>query len=324
MMTHQSVKHREPGNRHRLAKRFWCGVMAALIGFGFLGSVRGDVLWLDGDERPIFGLVEQVDDATLRFYRYIAPGERQLLQVPSDRIAMLIRTVDVARLEGLAPDHPQSYRNYGEELARFADDPESRELAIRLFTIAGYLADQDGNERLRESALRNLRVLARTDEERDRIVGLGKAFGIRFLARDTESRNSESMTDAQRSQWLAVVRSIRREQWQTAVKLMNQLDDGPNQKIAVEKSTTISVQDLESLVARRSISDSDLDRLLQLELWLQGQWQTTSAANNIPWSALASRPAMLEWIPDWDELNEFDPRRTVFRDGRWVAAQTNR
>ncbi len=323
MIAQPTAKDRRATGRLRLRARIRRLSSVLTFAIGLMGSLaQADILWLKGDEGPIFGVVEQADDSSVRFQRYVGIGERERVQIAADEIELLIRTVDEERLQRLRPDDPTTYRDYGEELARYAVDPESRELAIRLFTIAGVLADQQGNVSVRESTLRNLLALARSEAERKRVASLARAYGIKTMSTTVESKISDA-TAVDQERWLAMVRSIRREQWQSSLDQLKSLAVDQMLTIEMDQTTSITVQDLESIIARRSITDADLDRLLRLELWLLGQmqWQIEAGAEDVPWSAMAHRPVTFEWIPGWDELNEFDPRLAVFRDGRWVAVE---
>lgn len=80
----------------------------------------------------------------------------------------IIHQVDRGRLEKLAQDNPKTFYDYADELSKHGEDPEARDLAMRLFLIAAYLKPRE----LGAKSLVRMSLLAGTPAESRRCLAM--------------------------------------------------------------------------------------------------------------------------------------------------------
>lgn len=80
----------------------------------------------------------------------------------------IIHQVDRGRLETLTQDNPKAFHDYADDLSKHSEDPEARDLAMRLFVIAAYLKPRE----LGAKSLVRMSVLAGTPAEARRCLAM--------------------------------------------------------------------------------------------------------------------------------------------------------
>lgn len=108
----------------------------------------------------VAGYLVREDDATIVVRRDLDDEAVTQSYAKAD-LALILRSVDPERLALLKPEEPKGYRNYAEELAEKREDPEARELALRLFQIAAFLDPDD----LGRGCLLSMAALADSPEQ---------------------------------------------------------------------------------------------------------------------------------------------------------------
>ena len=196
-------------------------VVASAILIQTSPSGQGDVVWLKGQESPIFGRIESESDQEVQIRVFENGQYGAKTSLSRDQIEAFVANINANRLAQLEPSRPDLYRDYAEELSVQKNDPAAKSLAQRLYLLAAAnashpsFADGTRDVELQRSALLGLTSLADTATERRRI----EVF--RFLVdRDSAgngllvaSEAPESQrTNSQNQRMLELVQAIRREQ----------------------------------------------------------------------------------------------------------------
>lgn len=275
-------------------------------------------------EQPIAALLvaQDADQVTIRVP--LAGGKFQERVLRRSEIEDMIVSVSPERLARLRPDAPQGYRNYAEELAEKRKDPDARQTAIRLYLIAAHLAPAE----LGRSSLVGMADLAETprDAQKFRAMAflLDPAHDRRLLTPVHPGEGLAAATPGQsRPAMVESLRLLRQGRYAEALRQatpIKALFDHPGARITFDEFTA---------ACRRppadGLPDDLLRRVLELELALTGAAATLGtrepAENTDPksWARILSlgdnKP-----VPSLSlqSITEFDPRKCVFRDGRWV------
>lgn len=286
-------------------------------------SAYGDTLWLVAENNPRFGrVVAWQENGDLLFNLRGDDNAYSEQTFPAESIETLVVNIDVLRLERLDPTNLKPYREYAEELAGQKLDPEARDLAIRLYLITAAGAYRRNDPGLVDSALTGLPELARNEQEREAFARLLTLYERNPGAESTRLaiKNQErvpSTDDQAREQLLQAVRLIRREDNASAVKILSSRD------VLAELenwSDVISVKDLRAMTGSTRLSLPQLRTLLTLEIALQdSKTRPQRPGQSRDWSEQAQQP-MSEWtqLPSFDNVTEFDPEKSIFRNGQWI------
>ena len=139
--------------------------MSAILVFLILGSLavpcRAVIVFQKNQDEPIRGFLISENAISIEVHEPLPNGDVREHILPRVSIDDIIRAVDPDRLAALNPKTPEDYRSYAEDLAVKTEDPEAREMAIRLYLIAAYLKPSE----LGRSCLLGMAGLARTPEE---------------------------------------------------------------------------------------------------------------------------------------------------------------
>lgn len=108
-----------------------------LIALSVPASALAIILDLKDGIRVSGYLIEESDSAYT--VKRVLDGHESIQTFPRSDVLLALRTFDPDRLAELSPDQPAAYRNYAEELSEKRQDPEARDLALRLFLIAASL-----------------------------------------------------------------------------------------------------------------------------------------------------------------------------------------
>ncbi len=148
------------------------GIVLTLV-LGLHSSARAIILDLKDGVR-VTGYLKAEDEQSYTVRR-VLDGHESLQTFPKTDVLFALRTFDPARLSELSPSKPAGYRDYAEELAEKREDPEARDLALRLFLIAASLDP----EKLGRGSLLSMASLARSPDEERRYRAMAYALDTR-------------------------------------------------------------------------------------------------------------------------------------------------
>jgi hypothetical protein len=315
----------EGADRRSPRLRFGLVCAAVIITFAWPAPVHAVVVLKKGAKEPLFGHLVSQTDAAIVLRETTAGGAPRETTIPRSEIDELIVTVSPDRLAALDPNEPQLYREYAEELAEKARDPEARETAIRLLHIAAYR----GNGKLRKSALLALAGLASTPAQarhwRAAAYLLDPEHDRATLEQSSAPVAASSPANrAALSELLRAVRAVRQAKPSETRRILDGETVTPAWDVI---SKTITREELLALATTKPLPDAVLRQLLaaevQLERALAMQAPTPApSAETVSTSwQTALRPGGLDPLPSLDllHLTPFDPRASVWRDGKWVV-----
>ena len=235
-------------------------------------------------------------------------------------IDQFIPTVSKSRLAELDPAQPTLYRDFAEELAEKKVDPDARDAAIRLYLIAARL-DPDG---LGRSALLGMVSLARSPREERRFRAMAYLLDPkhdRRVLKDSTVASPGASAAEGRDDLLAALRTLR----QGNRRIAKRMAERPNVIAAFNRySGGFSREDfLAACESADSLDNVALARIIRYELAITGAKPATGVESETDsgprWSATLNADDNSA-IPELslESLTEFDPERSVFRDGKWV------
>lgn len=266
-----------------------------------------------GVAAPLMGHLVRADERTVVVRQELEGGKSRDVVIPRSEIDEYVETVSPQRLAELHPAQPSGYLEYAEELAEKRRDPEARDTARRLLTIAA----SRGDAALRQSSLRVLVELARSEEERRRIAALIFLTGPHHEAEvlSTDSVVANEPDSSARHEALTALRLIRQGQGATAKGL---LEKKPVQEELARGELKMTPAELTALAAERSLDAEQLARILRAELALEPGSSSPASGQARPWSRAVRSQALTPVLPlSSERLTEFDPSESVFRGGKW-------
>lgn len=277
--------------------------------------------------------------------------------IPRSRIKKLHRVVDEGRLESLNKELPQRYRDYADELARHREDPEARDMALRLYLISAWL-DRD---KFGQSSLLKMVDLARTPAE-------ARAFrAMAFLEdplRDVQSlqgKGAKLVDDGSFEQFLKALRLFRRGKTNLALEtaqgkgvsdyfalvpgLISYKDfirlcqEHPECKCKTGRAFCTTCKGKGLLTCKTckgkgfvdcelcqgkarplKVSEDQLQAIVRLELMVESAAKLKlGSAQEIGWTDTL-RQMMIGPAPvlSLENITEFDPRKCHYRAGKWI------
>jgi hypothetical protein len=113
-------------------------LLASFVMFVLVPAQAWPIVIETGPKQRVGGFLVEEDAKQVTVKIVAADGTSKNEKFERAKIK-IIHKVDVERLQKLSKDRPKLYRDYAEELAEVKDDPEARELALRLFLIAAHL-----------------------------------------------------------------------------------------------------------------------------------------------------------------------------------------
>jgi hypothetical protein len=282
------------------------------------------VILKKGASEPLMGYLVRQDENTIVVREMLEGGASREHAIRRADIDELLVTVAPERLAALDPGQPQHYREYAEELAEKSRDPEARDAALRLFHIAAF----HGGERLRTSSLLGLAALAASPAEERRLRAaayLHHPEHPRSLVSPPAAAPAPRTPQDRQAleKLLQAVRAIRQGRPSESRRILN--EPAMAEHVAI-LAGTITREQLLALATTRPLSDASLRQLLAAEIALEEALSDRPAAEApaderaTTWSA-AAKPGGLDPLPSLDllHLTPFDPRASVYRDGKWVA-----
>jgi hypothetical protein len=139
------------------------GLAACLLGT----PAAATAVVVDDGGAKVGGYLVRKDDGKLTMRVRMADGTEKTVDYDLTKVK-IEHEIDRARLEGLSKDEPRKYREYAEELAAQKDDPEARDMAMRLFLISAYLDPRKHGH----NALVRMSALAGTPAEARRCLAM--------------------------------------------------------------------------------------------------------------------------------------------------------
>ncbi len=283
------------------------------VGCCWLGAAvntHGDLLWLKETGQPQSGWVVNQTDELILFRSFAAP-DAPAVSFARAQVELVVITIDTERLAQLNPSNWTAYRDYAEELAVQRLDPTARELAIRLYVIAGHGASGD----LRESCLTGLIALANDDPQRERWRLLHRLeSGTNEPESQLNLNLSAAIEPADRAVAIDVVRLIRRGEGIAAIELL----DDPVVKVRLDRwQHLISTDQLKRLAVLNRLTPDQLRILLRMELSIIKPAAFPDLGPQ-DWADYANSPSpQPAEIPSFKNATPYDPEASVFRAGQW-------
>jgi hypothetical protein len=310
-------------------------LLAAALLLIFASSAHAVVVYKKGTTQPIAGYLVRDDDREVVLRQVRSDGRSEDMAILKTEIEDLLLTVEPARLAALDPARPQDYREYADELAEKKLDPEARDVALRLYVIAADLGSRtrgssgsstpgDSNNDL--APLLGLIALARSPEEEVRFRAAAYLSDPRhdpaLLKIPTAIASSAAPANpAAQGKLLEAVQLVRRGKGDVAARMIVQVD------IAAELAAAraiVTKEEFLRLCKTRQLDDAELKTLLKLELALETALfpppTTASSAKDSSrsWSQLLAQPQPSLRPLSLEHLTEFNPRESVYREGKWV------
>jgi hypothetical protein len=288
------------------------------------------VVFKRGQTQPIAGYLVRETDREVVLRQPREAGRTEDVLIPKTEIEDLIHTVDPARLASLDPDRPQDYREYADELAEKKLDPEARDAALRLYVIAAHVgqASRLPKDDQAHAAMLGLIALARSPAEETRFRAAAYLADPRHdpallrPASGVAPRPAGGTADhVARQKLLEAVHHARRGKGDVAGRLIERPE------IAAELeavSSLVTKDELLRICRTKELEDGQLRTLLKLELALDPTLAPESAPSSAAqgdarsWSQLLKKPQPPQRPLNLLQLTEFDPRQSVYREGKWV------
>ncbi|MEX0819569.1 MAG: hypothetical protein WD070_08240 [Pirellulaceae bacterium] len=283
----------------------------------------GVIVFQKNQDEPIRGFLRHEDAVHIIVHEPLPGGGVREHILPRVSIDDIIRAVDPERLAALKPESPEGYRSYAEDLAVKTEDPEARVMAIRLYLIAAYLEPDE----LGRSCLLGMAGLARTPQEE-------RAFRAMAFSLAPDHDPSLLKTPKLTTSEFTGIQESDRQALRTAVQLLRsgKLVDArrhfqrpPVQAAATYYAHVVSEQEYqEAIRAAGRLTPRLLRKFLTLEITLAAAASTEATdepSDFVPWAQLIARddtqPVKSQTLVT---LTEFDPRHSIHRAGKWIAA----
>ena len=304
---------------------FWI-LLIAVTAVLVASFAHAAVVYKKGSTQPIAGYLLREDDREVVLRQSREGGRTEDVAIPKSEIEDLLHTVDPARLASLDPARPQEYREYADELAEKKLDPEARDAALRLYVIAAHMGQGSRMSDAGHGPMLGLIALARSPDEEARFRAaafLADPRHDRALLRTPTpiaSTAAPANPSAQRK-LLEAVQLIRRGKGDVAGRMI--LLPEVAAELALARAI-VTREEFARLCKTQQLDDGELKTLLKLELALETALSppapTTTSQSNATraWSELAARPQPPQMPLSLEHLTEFNPRQTVFREGKWV------
>lgn len=298
-------------------------VFTALFLVADVAPANADAIWLFGESDPIFGLVVNRDEQAMRFNQTHDGVSFKTVTLKLSSVQSMVINFDVDRLQSLSPDRLKDYRDYAEELTSQAKDPVARRLALRLFVI---VAGNSKDRRVRDAALASIVGLANSEEERRRWKTLYylETGNQGSMPRDPSDRTgspAELSSVQQRRELVGLLQSLRKGETVRFESIAPSL-----RETASLWSEVCSWEELVQISKSNFVNDEQLQRIVAFEYEIRkidqqpapDAHETSSPSVVASWPELANRIAIdrVE-IPSIRNATQFDPRQSIFRDGKW-------
>ena len=278
------------------------------------------IIFLKGSDKPLHVRTIRESETTIVVGVREANGTFTERILERRNIDQFIPTVSPARLAELDPAKPALYRDYAEELAEKKADPDARDAAIRLYLIAAHL-DPKG---LGRSALLGMVSLARSVDEERRFRAMAYVLDPkhdrRVLKMSASTANAGGGAVEGREDLLSALQTLR----QGNRTIARRFAERPSVIAAFNHYTGSFSRDdfLAACASPEALDDATLARIIRYELEITGGRTSLPAADEsdgAKWSStLSAGDTSPEPALTLQTLTEFDPEKSVYRDGNWV------
>jgi hypothetical protein len=288
-------------------------VVAFLIAAVFcVGNfVRADVVWLRGQPAPVYGIIRSVDDSQLTLDEWIGHGQISERRFARTEVESYLVNFDSVRLGKLDPAIPSGYLEYAEELASQRIDPIAQGLGVRLYLIAAkHSSDQD-----RGSAICGLVAVARNAEERNRFLQIAELFDVKFRSVQTVDEGTVADLENQR----VLLKALRKLRRGDSVAAAEALKNSALQKLVHRFPGGPDASELIRWAGMAQLSGRQLAQVLAIERALElSEVGSPTVGATSDWSVESTRSIQtIIKIPSLETATEFDPSKSVFRNGNW-------
>ncbi|MEX2176421.1 MAG: hypothetical protein WD872_18805, partial [Pirellulaceae bacterium] len=241
--------------------------LALLLGLLCLDTARAVVVLKKGSQQPLLGHLLRQDENRIVIRESLPGGGAEEHVILRGEIAVLLITVDPQRLAALDPKQPQMYREYAEELAEKARDPEARDAAVRLYHMAAWL----GEGKLRHGALLGLAALAGSPDQQRQWQAAAYLYDPDHDRRALGAAGKKPLaagpaTQEGLAELLAAVRALRQGRGDNAREMILR---GSSTEALAAISKIVTREQLLALAAARSVNDAGLLQLLTAEIALE-------------------------------------------------------
>ena len=301
-------------------------LLGLAIGFVFASQIFAVVVVTEKGNRVPGYLVEITDsevvirveqkDGIFKVERFAKKGTTVLESFKAERLAVL------------SPENPRAYRDYAEELIAKKDDPEARDLAIRLLVIASAL-DPD---QLGRGCMVAASGIARSRQEERKFKSLAFLLDPAHdsaILKEAAGKAAPTQPNAVMAgggggkTFVAALQAYRRGQYKEASRLAG--TPGVDQYFQTFGviSHAAFLQACTQAGGSKNPPDptSELSRkILRMELDSEERLGDAVLGKTNPWG-LALTPDSRRAQPplSLNTVTEFSPKESVFVQGKWVA-----
>lgn len=251
-------------------------------------------------------------------------GEPRIERYPKKSVSVL-ESFKTDRLEALQPSNPGAYRDYAEELVARKDDPEARDLALRLLVIASSLDP----EKLGKGCMATAAGIARNPQEERRLRAVAYLLDPGHDPSLLQEKPGKALPakatgltgDSKAKNFLAALKAYRRGQYTEAEKQANTPGVETYFQMFGPISHATFLQACAKAPGVKTPPDpsSDLARkILQLELESEDKTDKATDGRKSPWSiALTPDSRRVPPLPSLTNVTEFSPADSVYAKGVW-------
>jgi len=286
---------------------------------------RAVVVYKKGSNKPVAGHLVRQNGNEVVVRDESSSGLKEII-IPRSEIEDFIETVSAERLATLSPSRPQEYREYAEEVAEKKLDPEARQTAVRLFQIAAWLDPAKTGR----GALLGLVSVARPGEEEARFRVAAYLFDPRheraLLGQISAAAGKSKQEDDPVQKLLEALRQLRRGRGQQARAAI--APPAVNDELTAHQGI-LSREEFLAACSAKELSDEQLRKILELELTLDsrlsGRGEERAQTTLASWND-AVRAGNLAAVPSlqFDKVTPFDPRESVYRQGKWQRPEAGK
>jgi hypothetical protein len=294
----------------RCGNSLWRSLAVVIAMTAWCHTSFADTLWFEGQQDPIYGIVESTAGGKVQFQRTSDGSTFERIEIDSEKVRLMVKNFDSVRLESLEPGNWNAWHEYAEELFVQRKDPVAHHLAMRLWVVV-LGNSQDAQQR--EAALSNLVGLARSNEERRKLQQLQYLeTGKRVTVVNPEAKETMPAMDQRKSAAMRI-KSVRNGQGTIDT------NDEDLKRVVSYFEGTCSWQELIQISRSNRIGNRSLRLLVELELALLSGDKNGVADQYVEWHALAVRVGSSTLkLPTVSNVTEFDPLATKFENGKWT------
>jgi len=285
------------------------------------------LLFKSPDVPPVKGRLVRKTDKTIVVEVTRPDGTTREKSFSMNVIDLVLMAVSTERLTELRPDKPQAYRDYAEELASKREDPEAREMAMRLYLMAANLAPK----KLGRSSLLGMIDLAHTPQEERKLRAIAYLLDpehdrrlLRTPAKIRVTPAAKGPRKKDQANLLRALRFLRQGNRRGAGNLLRNL--GVKKEFAHYADFLSYEEILKATDPAAKLTPAILRQVLTLELALEGTPAIAPPAtakkeeSTLSWNeTLANKDAHpLPTLSLETALPGVDPQKCRYRDGHWV------